>query len=399
MGYVTGQPFLWPAPPDWADGVQETLTWLTDVMQASGTAQQQARALRRAPRRTFAFTAQVDSDARRLMDAVAFDVGTSAFLLPIYPDVQWIDGIALGATVIPCHTVGLDFAVGGQIALWLDAQHWTLATIASMDAGSITLTAALTAAWPVGTRLYPVRRARLADVPQATLASADAAAWSISALIDEPCDWPPAWPIGTVYRSLPVLEWRGDEGEDPTTQYPRSGGTVDAGTGSVYYFDLPGLPLRLQVQRFVLGGRQSHTDFRALLYALAGRANRVWVSSWQDDLRLASPVTASATQLQATPCGYAVFGYQQRNRRDLRIELDDGTVLYRRVTGSAQTAGGDTLQIDQALGRVVDPSQVRQISWMSLCTLAADAVSITHVTDADGVATCQLAWQAVADDV
>ena len=402
MGYAVGQPVLWPAPPEWSAGVKETLSWLTDVLQASGTGMQQTRALRATPRRSFNFQTLDNADAARIVDAIAFDLGVGSFLLPIYPDVQWLPApLALGATSIPCATAGFDFVDGGQVALWQDVQHWELATLApgGIGAGGLTLAAGTANAWPIGTRLYPVRQARLQDMPKASRASSDIAGWDVTVLLDEPCDWPAAWPSAAVYRGVPVLEWRGDESGTPESQFTRQGGSVDVDTGRIYYYDLPGLPFRLQSQDFQLFGRADHTAFRSLLYALAGRAGQLWVPSWQDDLRLIAAATATATQLQFAPCYYSVFGAQQTNRKDIRIELVDGTVLYRRITGSAQLAGGETLQLDSALGQPVDPSQVRQINWLTLCQLGADSVQITHVTDADGVATATLQWQGVQNSV
>jgi hypothetical protein len=400
MGYAVNQPVLWPAPPDWDGGVDETLAWLTDVLQSTATAMQQTRALRATPRRTFAFQTVELADARRIIDAILFNLGTTQFLLPIYPDVQWLAApLALGATAIACTTAGYDFAVGSQAVLWQDEQHWELATVAAMDTASLTLAAPTANAWPLGTRLYPVRAARLQKMPEITEFSSDAASLKVTLLLDESCDWPAAWPGAATYRGVPVLEWRGDESNGPTVQYTRQGNSVDADTGKVYYFDLPGLPFRVQSQDFVLGGRDAHTAFRSLLYALAGQAGQLWVPSWQDDLRLLADVGATDITISVAPCYYSLFGAQQTNRRDIRIELVDGTVLYRRITGSAQLAGSETLQIDSALGQAVPLAQVRQINWLSLCQLASDSAKLSHATDADGVATATLQWQAVANDV
>ena len=400
MGYAIGQPVLWPAPPDWDNGVDETLAWLTDVMQSSGSALQQTRALRGTPRRTLAFQTTDITDARRIVDAIAFGLGTGPCLVPIYPDVQWLPtALAQGATSIACATAGFDFVVGGQVALWQSEQAWELATVAAIAADHLTLAAGPANAWPIGTRLYPVRKARLQSMPTATQASSDASSLKVSLLLDEPCDWPAAWPGAATYRGVPVLEWRGDEGDNPTVQYTRQGNSVDESTGAIWYFDLPGLPFRVQSQSFVLGDRPAHTAFRSLLYALAGQAGQMWVPSWQDDLSLLAAIGATDTTISVAPCYYSLFGAQQVNRRDIRIELVDGTVLYRRITGSAQLATSETLQLDSALGQAVTPAQVRQINWLTLSQLASDSVKLSHLTDADGVATCRLSWQGVQNSV
>lgn len=399
MGYAVGQPPLWPFPPDWSNPVSESLVWLTDAMQAA-TGGAQVRDLRDAPRRSFSIQCTVDQDDRRIVDAFGFDIGVQPLMLPIYPDVQLLGAaLAIGATSVPCRTAGFDFVIGGSAVLWQDVTHWELVTVAAIAADALTLSAATVATYPLGSRLYPVRKARLTEAPQTAHQSDEAATVQAQFIIDEPCDWTPAWPSTATYRGLPVLEWRNEESDDPTDEYDRMGGSVDQDVGPVFYFDLPGMPFRTQSQRFQLLGRDRHSAFRALAYQLAGRVTDCWVPSWEADVRLAQPVAANATQISVAWMGYTQFGYLQPNRRDLRLELLDGTVLYRRITGSAETGATEVLQLDSALGVAVSLAQVRQINWLSVCALAADTVTIEHDTDADGLGVATLNWQAVKSDV
>lgn len=399
MGYAAGQPLLWPCPPEWSNPVSETLAWLTDALQAK-TGGTQTRALRAAPRRSFSFAGVVGDTTRRVVDAIRFDAGVQQVALPIYPDAQWLDAnLAAGATSVPCNTAGFDFVAGGQAVLWLDATRWEVVAIDSIAADALALTVGTADTWPIGTRLYPLRTARVGSASKATHHSADVSSVDAALLIDEPCDWPAAWPTTTTYRGVPVLEWRNEESEDPVDQYDRLSEAVDQDTGPVFYFDLARAPFRAQSQRFVIAGRDQHTAFRSLLYALNGRAAQLWVPSWQADLQLAQPVTSGAKQLTVPWAGYTRFGRMQANRRDLAIELYDGTLLYRRITGSAESGDNETLQIDSALGVAVDPSAVRQIGWLSMCAQATDTVTLQHNTDADGVAIATLNWQAVKSDV
>lgn len=400
MGYGAGQPVVWPAPPEWSNPVVESLEFLTDVMQASGTGVQQVRSLRLAPRRSFSFSTRDYADEIPIVDALLFDLGNSAFQLPIFPDVQWLAAeLPAASSAIPCATAGYDFVAGGQAVLWRDATAWEVVTVDSIAAEQIALSAPTVDAWGRGDRLYPLRRARLTQAPRRSWSSPEIASSDVAITLDEPCDFPAAWPTATVYRTLPVLEWRGDETDDPTDEYDRLDGSLDEDLGPVAYYDLPGVPFRTQAQMFKLHHRSELDRFRGLAYALGGRAAQLWVPSWTNDLRLVQPAAANATQLQFGPCYYSLFGAQQANRRDLRIELYDGTVFYRRVTGSAQQPTGETLQLDSALGRAVAPADVRQICWLSVCQSASDSLSITHDTPIDAVASAQVNWEAVVANV
>lgn len=400
MGYATGQPVVWPCMPDWSNPVVESLAWLTDVMQASATAMQQVRMLRNAPRRGFSWQASIDGDTRRIVDAIRRQLGVGPFRLPIYPDVQMLAAsVAAGATAIPCATVGYDFVVGGSVLLWRTVTMWELVTISAIAPDSLTLASGTVNAWGVGDRLYPVRKARLTQPPQETQHSDDISMLAVQALIDEPCDWTPAWPSATVYRGVPVMDWRGDEGTDPTDQYNRVSGSVDMDTGPVYYYDLPGQPFRTQSQDFFLNGRADHAKFRALLYQLAGQVAQCWVPDWQASMRLTAPIASTDSQLTVAWQGYTQFDAVQVNRRDLRIELFDGTALYRRITGSVESGANEVLQIDSAAAIAIDPSKVRQINFMSVCAQAADAVQLQHDNDDNGHNVGKITWQACANDV
>ncbi|MEI7036430.1 hypothetical protein [Fulvimonas yonginensis] len=398
MGYVADALPLWPVPANWIEAVRETLAWLTDVQTArNGT--QQKRQLRLAPRRAFQFLVTAGGADRRLLDALRFTQGVRQWLLPIYPDVQLLASeVAAGAMTIACRTAGFDFVAGGQAVVWLSATRWELLSIDTVDAGGLMLLTATQSSWPMGARLYPVRKARMVEPAKETQRSDDVGKVSVQLLIDEPCDWPAAWPSAAIYRGVPVLEWRSDESQDPEEQYVRTYQTVDEETGPVSYFDLPGMPFRTQAHRWALDGRDQQAVFRSLLYQLAGRAGQLWVPSWRADLQLAQAADGSDT-LTVDWCGNTLFGQMQPNRRDIRIELYGGTVLYRRVTASIELGDTEQLLLDAPVGMSVEPAAVRAISFLSMCQLASDTVEINHLTDADGAALASTSWQAVRNDV
>ena len=400
MGYTADGPILWPTKPEASQPVNETLAFLSDAMVATASGAEQIRGLRDTPRRTFAFSSLLGRGNQRIADAIRFDIGVRQFLLPIFPDQQWLTATAAaGADGLSCRTNGFDFVAGGQAVLWQDPQTWELVTIDSISADGLALTAPTVNAWGPGNKLMPVRKARLADVPKATWHTDTTLALDVAAIIDEPCDWPAAWPTATTYRGAPVLEWRNEVSDDPTDEYDRLSGTVDTDVGPVFYYDLPRMPFRAQSQNFKLYRRDKHTVFRSMVYMLEGQLATLWVPTWLQDVQLKAALADNATQLHVPWMGYSQFGYLQQNRRDIAIELYDGTRFYRRITGSAESGDEEILQIDAALGVALDPGAVRAIGWLSMCASASDSFQIQHINDADGVAYASLNWRAVKSDV
>lgn len=399
MGFAASTDVPWTIPPDWANGMQESLSWLTDITQATATGVTQHRALRSVPRRAFAFSVVAGDQGRRAADMLL--AGHSGiWQLPIWPDVQWLDAaLNAGVVSIPCATAGYDFAAGGKALLHAGVDAWEVVTIDTIAADHLGLTAATSADYPIGSRLYPLRRALVRDGAQERLLNDCLGTRQLTFDIMEPCAWP-VLATPTMYKGHLVLDERPDEADSPTSSNVRLAQTVDYGTSIPMVHDLAGVALRGQQSHWKLYGRDQHTWFRSLLYTLDGRRVPIWVPSFAADLRPVAAIAGGSQTLSVEWAGYTQFGLGKPNRRDVRIELDDGTVFYRRITAAVIAGANETLTLDAALSTsAIAPERVRQISFMALSTLASDDIELDHATDADGLATATTGWQAVVPDV
>lgn len=396
MSFTAEGPLVWPVPADWGRPVRESLAWLTEVMAAPTYGVSQKRQLRLAPRRSFDFDVIADAGDRRLLDMLRFDGGERQWLLPIWPDLQLLqEAAASGATTIACRTSGFDFVAGGKALLWRAPDVWEVVSVSAVGVDSLTV-AALAAAWPAGTRLWPLRKARMGGTSNESAWHDDASRLPMAFRIDEPCDWPAVLPA-TTYLATPVLTTRPDAGAAADADYARFVEEVDNDTGAISSFDTVGLPVRHQDHLWRLFGREEQGAFRSLLYGLAGRAGNLWVPSWGSDLKVVAPIGAGDTSITVAWCGYTLFGREQIGRRDIRIELIGGATYYRRIDSSAAVGGVEILGIDSALGVSVSPGAIRAVSFMGFSQLAADVVEIEHLTDADGVAQARTRWEALRD--
>ncbi|WP_069861469.1 hypothetical protein [Pseudomonas citronellolis] len=398
MSYQAGQPVLWPVPADWADGVRETLEWLSDVLPARNR-KTQKRQLRQVPRRSFTFDIIADEQLARVADTLLNDRGSQSWLLPIWHDVQLLSAaLPIDSPSVPCRTAGFDFVLGGQAVLWNGVNQWEVVGIVAIEDNELVLGDTTSSAWPAGTRLYPLRRGYLVEQPQETRWTDDKGTRSVQFILDEPCAWPAVLPV-TTYRGYPVLEERPDWGEDLGMAFARSVESVDVGTGPITRIDWPGRAFREAQVTWIASGREHNTALRSLLYALRGRMQTIWLPTWNTDLVLIASIGATATSMTVQWCGYTLYGRAQSNWRDIRIELWSGVVFYRRITGAVQAGANEVLQLDAALGIAVTPSQVRTISFLVLSEQATDAVELVHVTDADGITSVSTKFQGVRNDV
>lgn len=399
MSYAIGQPVVWPFMPDWTASVRETLAWSTEVLQASATAVSYHLARQIGPIRSFDFEALTCAQERRLLDMLLSDRGAEPWVLPIFPDQQWLSSTHdAGAAFVPCETAGYDFHAGGRALFFRGVRQWELVTIDSVEPEGLGLADALASKWGPGSRLLPVRVARLRQESRALSLTDDIARPRVSFTVDEACDWPAQLP-GTTYLTHPVLENSRDFGDDGEVTYERLLGESGSGAGLPYMTDVAGIALRTTPHVWQLFGRPEQTAFRSMLYGLRGRQVPIWVPSWDSDLLPVASIASGSTAITVEWAGYTLFGRQQPNRRDIRIELQDGTRIYRRIADSAEAGENEVLTISEPLGQSVAPEAVSRISFMTLSSLASDEVQIRHETDSDGHAHAIAPWKAVVPDV
>lgn len=399
MGFADDTAKIWPVPPDWAKGVSETLAWGTDVMAASASAVSQHRSWRATPRRAFSFEILAKGPDRQLADMLLAGYA-GVWQLPVWPDQQWLASpLSSGVTSVPCATAGFDFVDGGKALLFSTPRVWEVVEVDSVASDHLGLASATAGAFGRGSRLFPLRAARVRQGGELRGLNDDIGRAGLTFDIVEPCAWP-LLEAPTQYLGYDVLDRWPDESDDPTSRYIRLEQSVDDDIGFPVVHDLAGVALRAQQSAWKLFGRAEHTWFRSMVYGRSGRLTPIWVPSVAADLQLASPIAANSAILPVSWCGYTQFGLGKPNRQDLRIVLNDGTAYYRRVNAAAEDGDAENLTLDSSLsGSDIDPGQVRAISFMALSTLASDEVEIEHDTDADGVATSTTGWQAVVPDV
>ena len=396
--HLTGNRIVpWGFAPNWSSPLLETLSWLTNIL-ANNRGAEQRRSLRAAPRKGWQASFITEGAERALFDLSMAGWGRRVWALPVWVDVLQLDtALPAGSSAIACDTTGRDFRVGGLALLRGETAFDTEAVeILDMTAAGLTLKRVTQSTWPAGTRLYPLRSARLTEMPQTTRRTDALLQADCSFELTEPADWPAALPT-TLYRGRPVFAQRPDESTDLSHSYERLTLLLDNTTGNAAVTDTAGKGFVLQQHRWCLAGRAEHSAWRSLLYALQGRAKSIWLPTHAQDLVPVEPLSGSLLKVQRV--GYARFGVGQLGRQDIRIELADGSVLMRRITAAVARGPIEELVVDADFPGVIQPGQVARISYMALCRLASDDIELEHLTDQDGVARCAITLRGVRDDL
>ncbi|MGC1547220.1 MAG: hypothetical protein WA777_01720 [Rhodanobacter sp.] len=387
---VTGNRITaWSFVPNWDGGITERLEWLTLVERGSN-GNETSTPLREYPRRSWEFRPLVEGAARQRLEAMLYDASSRNWAVPVFVDQSVLAAdIPPGAATIPVNTSSLDFTAGGLAILHNSSLNFEVVQVDTVSSTGITVKNGTQGAWLAGTRLFPMRLARLDDWPQLDRYSSNVmGSGSVRFVSVDANDWPAQMPAAA-YRSYPVLESRPEWSDNPQVQYARDVELIDSGTGIVLVDDVTGLPWPTQTHRWQLYGRADRDNFRRLIYALQGRVGYVWLPTWADDLTLTADLMGNSAQLQIKWYGYANYLHAQPGRRDIRVELADGTVIYRRITGSSElNSTVEQLGVDTPWPSTIARGNVARVSFIALCRLNSDTVEIQHITDIDGVAAC-----------
>lgn len=376
---------VWSIPPDWRNGVTETLDFLTAVT-ASPLAVEQRLGLRITPRQSFECDFTVWGPTRTLFDLLTIRGGGSPMYFPLWHDVEKLTSTLLaGATVIPMSTPFTEFTTADFLILHRDPFTYEVAEIVSVTDTDVTIADPTAAEWPPGTRIYPLKKCKLENQPNAGRRADRAwvARARFQSLVPTLCD--AAAPLGTFGDQL-VLEEDPNEADTLAYVYSRKMTTLDNQTGLQNLYDVSGFVA--QSFSWFGKGREGHSRLRGLFYQLDGRRVPLWLPSVFADFDLVADIDAADVTIDVKRCGFTLTGGPTPNRQYILIQFYDGTRLYRKITGSALL--GDTaerLDIDMALGSDVSIDMIKRISFLVLSRLNQDSVEFVHHVDTKGVTT------------
>ena len=364
---------LWTTPANWQTPIIERLEWRTDVLLAYDGSEQRI-ALRQTPRRyvEFGFLVPTLLERQKLEAAISAN-GSQSWDLPLWTDsTPCTSAISNGAVTVSLDTTSRDFVAGGK-ALLLGANGDTqIINISTLTTTQLNLSSAVSGAWPIETSVVPLRTAYLEPSQQISRFTGSAIYGVVRFLCDDISTSPTQ--SSTQYRGHDVLETPSNWMQDLTLDYQRKMQVIDFGVGGIYRDDESSLPVLIQSHHFVLDSRQKITDFRQFLYSRRGRLNALWIPSFMPDLTF---VSLSSTALDIAYIDYTTLYNQAINRRDIRIELSNGNVYYRRIVASTVLSGTvERLTLDSVLGVSVTANDVEKISFMMFGRLDTDAIEL-----------------------
>jgi len=380
--HVTGSRItLFSIAPDWNEGMEESLEYLTDVLRAYSD-NEQRRALRQLPRRAMRYRA-LTLNARDAagMESLVWGWQNQPYGVPWWPDAQpLLSDIPAGSFVIPVDTADRQFAAGGLLTIWVDEYTFEALSIVSVAAHSVTVSSPTQFAWlgGPGTRVMPVFLCRLPASVSVSRHSSEIDHIDVDFIGEagQPAPAPAVSP--TQFKGFDVLEIPPNWDKAPLKRnYKRSMVTIDPKVGPIQVIDKGGTALVGQEFPWWLDTHQNVTAFRAFMLRRFGQFNPFWIPTWDQDLVLFQDVLSTDTGIRIKSEFYERFFFPTPARRFIAfIPIDGSGNVYAKITAAHDNGDGtENLSLEAQPGRNFGKSTT-MISFLTLARLASDRVSI-----------------------
>ena len=384
---------------DWSKPVVENLQWLTDILQ-SQTGYEQRRSLRLSPRISYNVELLLYDTERQYFDLAMIGWGAKTFAIPVWPQQQWLKTAhAIGGLIIYCDTTNRNFRAN-RLAILRGQTAFDNETVEveSVLPDRLILKRPMQKAWGKGTCLSPAVTAQLDQQPQLSKRNDKIMRTSVSLNVTEPVDHPAQFPT-SIYRGYPILEEKPNEQNDLTHSYERLLHSIENKTGFGLKTDLAKAAFGLYQYDWMTYGRKQQAALRSLFYALRGSQKAIWLPTFSADLTVKAVISANSKTIDIVWCGYSRFAQGQTGRQDIQITLRNRSVLYRRIIASAEiNTTTERLELDQAFVNQINIADVINISFISLCRLSNDNLSIEHINDSDGIAKASATFRGIRQE-
>jgi hypothetical protein len=386
---------VWTIKPNWANGITERLSWLTDVL-ASTYGTEQRRALRLSPRREFEMTFNPFDNVRSYFDLWLHRMGSFEFMVPLFHDSGKLTAaVASGATAIPFDTTYREFEIG-QLAIIIGDDPWTYdkVTITGLTSSGITVNAGeVTRDWGKRSRIHPLRRARISDESLLAALTNRVGEATLQFQLNQANDIANEGAWDTMYLGYPVIEAAPNRRENLDLNFNRNSQVLDNDLGLRVLNDDAGRAFTVQVDNRMMAGRADHWTFRQMLYRLRGQQGTLWLPTFNRDIELSQAVLSADAFVNIKKIGYSYTGGAIDGRQ--HVLFPGGLIAKVTGTGAEPSAAEEHLILSAAFG--ADLPAGTFASFMDTCRLASDDIEIQHHTDTDGAAECNLGFRSFRD--
>lgn len=393
---VTGTRIIeWSIPPNWADPVDETLSYKTEVLTAFDGSEQRI-ALRSRPRRAFSFTPLAAGAQSREMQRLLSTWQNRVFAMADWPrGVRCPTGAPVGSAIVILDEPLAGLEPGG-VVVFRQGNTSRVLEVADVTGATLTLNAPLAEAVGPDTRVFRGLNVHAeSSISSRRLTSAVGQLRGRFREMHVPSR-APASAAPVTWRGLEAFLTKPNWATQIDTQHEWNVDWVDSGRGAFDYRTPVDAVSDVRKMAFIARDRDEVAAFEAFFHRCRGRRGEFYAPTWDEDVALPDVVLpAGDLRLPVDDAADANRLSNERVYRNLLIRLADGTSLYRQAYAGGGSSSGAGVLLDAGWPRDLYPGDVLAIHFLPRCRLASDDLTIRWLTD--GKAEISLAFQVLPD--
>jgi hypothetical protein len=383
--------------PNWKGGVTERLTWVTDVMPSETTAEQR-RSVRRNARRSFEASFLRQRAARNRLDSFFAGIGPAEFMLPIWHEaVRMEDGLSMEAAGVTFPDGELqfrEFYKGDLVFVNAgDPTDYDILQVGDVDYNNNRFAWAFPPprAWPIGTRIYPMRTARMLVSPRMNNVTEAVSMATVQFDLTEPYKIDADW--GSAVSGQPYFRFTPDRANTIDVEYGRRNYTIDNQSGVPITTDhgrYTSSNVSINMRMF---GRIEAVGLRKFLQAARGRAVHFFAPTFMQDVTLVDDIPADATEIVIENQGFYNYMLKpQPIRLQLQFSFKNGspnayttikdvTPIYKKDPDGSNSTPlvqvAELLEIDPPLPAIA-LKQLKRVSFVVETRFDQDSFELHH---------------------
>lgn len=392
---ITGRRIvLFPFSPDWRSPMDETFSAKSWVLEAADGDEQTGSNWGSHLRRTLEYSVTLTDRDQQTFENLLYTWSSRFFGVPHWAEDTVLDvAVNPGGLVLTFDTEGRSFEPGGFLVLYNSPYDNEIREIADVDGDTVTLSTGVLTRWEAGTKIYPCFVGLMPDTNSGAYETSRVLRAPVAFEMEPSATMPNVAQeeVPETYRGVELymgpMNWRG-----PVPFSYTSGRTkIDANTGKFSVTASNDFARAQRQHQWVVDKPAAGRSFRAWLGRRQGRAVPCYMPSGREDFTVTSVINPGDLTIDVEENYYSNLVASHPARRDIIVELWDGTYYPRRIVGSAQIVGGGIrLQLDTSLGVAVDPDDIKRVSMLNLYRLAGDEVTLRWLTDRVGTAETNL---------
>lgn len=389
--------------PNWKDGIVERLEWLTDVLESESGAEQR-RALRIDPRRSFEAGFLRKGPNRSMLDSFLTGLGVDEFLMPLWHEgIKMVDGMTESAN-------GVDFIQGmgserewvaGDLALVIngDPNHYDVLLVKTVDELTMEWETPPTRSWPVGTMIYPLRKARITEKAPIDNHSSDVGGLQVRFTMSDGMRISEDW-LANI-NGVPLFPFIPNRAQPVKADYDRNVTVLDNNVGKISYTDVSEHSSVTYSFPVTVFGRRNVVRLRQFLQAARGRARSFLMPTFTEDLVPYFGDIDPTKILMVKPMGLGRYHRNaQSTRRAIVVTLAGQKLpaVFRNIVGIEKQFVDqygldvnyetdiwyDRIMLDAAMP-AIPAKQIGRISFVSEARFDMDGFELQHSTNNSAV--------------